>query len=209
VSIQGIWGHYPNEITEEHTFRLLVANPQGLFLGGNKVSTEHGFASCTALRSSVFCLAETNVNWSHPKVIPKSSAAAKKVWYHSNQSLSHTKGNFSSLNQPGGTLTLVCNKWASRVIMKGQDPFRLGRLSFITAYWVCIQTPHTVGPKTSTSQPYRNLSRSFREAGLLSNPKPCQQFIYDLQAWIKHMSSQGYSIIFGIDSKTYAMLKQI
>lgn len=209
MSIQGIWGHYPNEITEEHTFRLLVANPQGLFLGGNKVSTEHGFASCTALRSSMLCLAETNVNWSHPKAIPKPSAAAKKVWYHSNQSTSDTKENFSSLNQPGGTLTLVCNKWASRVIMKGQDPFRLGRLSFITAYWVCIQTPHTVGPKTSTSQQYRNLSRSFREAGLLSNPKPCQQFIYDLQAWIKYMSSQGYSIIFGIDSKTYAMLKQI
>jgi hypothetical protein len=34
--------------------------------------------------------------------------------------------------QPGGTATIVCHNWASRVIGKGENPLGLGRWSYIT-----------------------------------------------------------------------------
>ena len=156
---------------------------------------------------------ETNINWSHPHALPILGHLSKKVWTHSSHSVSHTKENFSALNQPGGTLTSICKKWTSRVIGKGKDPYGLGWGSYvivrgknnikvlvITAYRVCTQSTNLAGPNISMSQQHRHLSWTFRESGFSVDPKPWIQFIYDLQAWIEYMSSQGHSIILGINA---------
>ncbi|MFN9981286.1 MAG: hypothetical protein ACK53Y_15280, partial [bacterium] len=153
------------------------------------------------------------MNWGNPKVQGKFYGVLRKIWRHTKTSKSYTKEGFTSESQPGGTVTMVCNNWTSRVIEEGVDPFGLGRWSYIvlrgkgsikilliTAYRVCQQTMNTVGPKTSTAQQFRVLSEQFREANRVDDPIPRHQFIVDLQGWIEHMVEQSYQIILGIDA---------
>jgi hypothetical protein len=145
--------------------------------------------------------------------LKKYHSSIKKTWKHSTHSKSFTKENFTSEQQPGGTLTLACNHWTSRVIEHGIDPYGLGRWSFlvlrgkggikiliVTAYRACQQTIQSVGHKTATAQQFRALSKTFRDADLLDDPVPRKQFIVDLQAWIEHKVAEGYQIILGIDA---------
>jgi hypothetical protein len=46
--------------------------------------------------------------------------------------MSQIEGNFQSSHQPGGTLTAIVDNWSSRIRGKGQDPFGLGRWSYIS-----------------------------------------------------------------------------
>lgn len=158
-------------------------------------------------------MAETNVNLSIPTARKKLQNLLKKVWQHSVTMTSHTKENFGSINQPGGTLMTITGNWTSRVIERGVDPYNLGRWTYftlrgqngikilmVTAYRVCTQTVSSVGPNISTAQQYRNLSQQFRQADLTHDPKPQHQFIADLQAWLESKIASGYSIILSIDA---------
>jgi hypothetical protein len=115
------------------------------------------------------------------------------------------------LYKPGGTLTAVTDLWTSRVELKGVDPFGLGRWSFlalrgkkshfiylITVYRVCDNKDS--GPKTAYRQQFRHLSKSYHQQNNLQTPDPYKQCIMDLQAWLEHLVSQGYSIILSLDS---------
>jgi hypothetical protein len=159
------------------------------------------------------CVAESNVNWENPKALQNFHGLLRKVWKHSKASKSFTKDEFISENQPGGTVTMVYNKWTSRVIESGEDPFGLGRWSFLTlrgrgnikvllviAYRVCKQTVQSVGPKTSTAQQFRVLSQQFREADRTDDPIPRHHLIEDLQGWLDHKTAEGNYIILGIDA---------
>jgi len=182
------------------------------------LETEHSLGRTHALGVGVLCLAETNVNWGHPQILNKFHCSLRKIWKHSTHSKSFTADNFTSEEQPGGTLTLVCNHWTSRVIERGVDPFGLGRWSYlvlqgkenikiliITAYRVCRQTIQSAGHKTATAQKFRALSKTFRDADLENDPIPRRQFIVDLQSWIEHMSEEGYQIILSINAnETYS-----
>jgi len=44
------------------------------------------------------------------------------------------------------------------------------------------------------------LSKKFREAEMVIDPKPRTQFIINLQAWLEQKSKDGYGIIFNIDA---------
>jgi hypothetical protein len=109
-------------------------------------------------------------------------------------------------------VTLITGNSTSRVIDCQTDPFGLGRWSYfiirgkdrvkilvITAYCVCVQSAAMAGPKTSTSQQFQRLSKTFWLADRTDDPIPRIQFIMDLQAWIEHHVQKGCSIILGID----------
>jgi hypothetical protein len=53
------------------------------------------------------------------------------MWKYTCAVTSHTKEDNPQEYQPGGTLAIVCNKWTSRVVEKGTDPFGLGRWTYI------------------------------------------------------------------------------
>ncbi len=198
---------------DDSIFRILVSNPKGLKLTYDILETEHSLGRVHSLGVSVLSLAETNVNWNHPKVPGRFHKSIRKIWRHSAVSKSSTNDSFTSETQPGGTLTMACGNWTSRIIEKGVDPFGLGRWSYlvlrakgttklliVTAYRVCRQTIASAGPKTATSQQFRLLSQSFHEADLDDDPIPHHQFIVDLQAWLEHRVESGYHIVLGIDA---------
>ncbi|MFN9979955.1 MAG: hypothetical protein ACK53Y_08590, partial [bacterium] len=79
----------------------------------------------------ILSITETKLNWSrytsfHVK------GEFHKTWQFSTLSSSQVNEQFASDYQPYGTLTAVMDWWTSRVHSKGQDPFGLGRWSFIT-----------------------------------------------------------------------------
>jgi len=208
-----VWGHFPESIDDSSTLRILFTNPKGIKLSSDILETEYSLGRCHSLRVGALCVAESNVNWENLRAFQKFHGLLRKVWKHSKVSKSFIKDEFISENQPGGTVTMVYNKWTSRVIESGEDPFGLGRWSFltlqgrgnikvilVTAYRVCKQTVQSVDPRTSTAQQFRVLSQQFREADRLDDPIPRHQFIVDLQGWLEHKTADGYYIILGIDA---------
>ncbi len=111
------------------------------------------------LGAGAVCLAETNLNWKHPRVHNQLKESLKKTWRHSASVTSHITEDIMGENQPGGTLTIVTNNWTSRIIERGSDPYGLGRWTYITlrgknglkillvrAYRVCTQALSSIGP---------------------------------------------------------------
>jgi hypothetical protein len=122
---------------------------------------------------------------------------------------SHTPDSFLSHHQPGGTLTAICENWVSRVIGKGEDPFGLGRWSYVTlrgvgsakitvvtAYNACV----SAGDTTYYHQQLRVLSRLHREQRIEAPPNPRRQFILDLQSWLEYLQSEGHQFILAMDA---------
>jgi hypothetical protein len=99
----------------------VFANPHGLQLGADVYSTYDAFISVASLNAGVLSLAETNINGDHPLAKPNLYQVTKKVWKHSAVAFSHTNKGFNDLYQPGGTMTMACRNWTSRVIEKGVD----------------------------------------------------------------------------------------
>jgi hypothetical protein len=131
------------------------------------------------------------------------------VWKSSVLQASHTPDPTLSTYQPGGTLIAVCENWVSRVIAKGEDPFGLGRWSYVTlrgtgeskitvvtAYNAC----QSLGDTTYYQQQLRILSRLHREQNIHTSLNPRRQFILDLQSWLEYLQSEGHLFILAMDA---------
>jgi hypothetical protein len=127
---QKVWGHYPDPINPDETFRILLNNPRGLKLGKSIKGTLHSFSVIEKLEVGTLCIPEANVNWPHTGSYPKLTQMTRKIWKNHSIVTSQIRENFESENQPGGTVTIVTNKWTSWIIEKGVDPFGLGRWTF-------------------------------------------------------------------------------
>ena len=207
------WGHHPDQIDINSTFRIFFNNPSGLKLTSDQLSVQYSLSMLNTLGTGAVCLAETNLNWKHPRVHNQLKESLKKTWRHSASVTSHITEDIMGENQPGSTLTIVTNNWTSRIIERGSDPYGLGRWTYITlrgknglkillvtAYRVCTQALSSIGPHTSTAQQHHLLAKSYREANEIDNPIPRLQFIVDLQAWLEHKVQNNYSIILSIDA---------
>ncbi len=165
------------------------------------------------MAAGAICLPETNTNWGHRSSHKLFSTILHKTWKHTSYSVSHTKEEFEGINQPGGTANIISDKWSSRVLDKGTDPFGLGRWSHITlrgaakrkvlvvtAYRVSQKSVKSVGPATSAAQQFRKLLQQFRNSGIQEEPCSRHQFILDLQAWLEHKIQDQYDIILSLDA---------
>jgi hypothetical protein len=97
---------------------------------------------------------------------------------------------------------------------QGDRPYGLGRWSYmmltgkgnrkvviVTAYRVCSATVGTSGDCTAYMQQFRSLL-AYNNDNKITNtiPKPNQQFVLDLQAWIEMLQADGASIILSLDA---------
>jgi hypothetical protein len=145
----------------------MLQNPRGLKLFSNNAEVHYSLAICQELGVSALGMQETNINWGHKLAHTILHNAAKKTWEHYSYSVSHTEDKFMT-----GTATILANKWISRIVDKGTDPFGLGRWNYITlrgkngkrvtlitAYRVCVQTLAACGQTMATTQQHRMLSK--------------------------------------------------
>jgi hypothetical protein len=137
----------------------------------------------------------------------------RQTWQHSSISYSRAKEDFISSYQPGGTATMICDNWTSRVLGRGEDPHGLGRWSYmilrgkgttkvaiITAYNVSQKYHLEHSERTAYKQQYRLLSAAIRNDNLPIAPNPRRQFIMDLQSWIEHLIHTEHDIILSMDA---------
>jgi len=165
-----MWGHSLETIEVNSTFRVFLQNPNGLSVYQNNHLLRQDLQLCHDYGASVLCFPETNTNWNQEGQLTTMQYLFRGIWRSSTLQSSHTPDSFLSTYQPGGTLTAVCENWVSRVIGKGEDPFGLGRWSYVTmrgtgsmkltivtAYNACVSS----GDTTYYHQQLRVLSRLF------------------------------------------------
>jgi hypothetical protein len=113
--------------------------------------------------------------------------------------------------QPGGTATIITDRWTCHIITTGMDPYDLGRWSYVTLRGksdttICIITAYRVcndkytGLKTAYQQQKHQLSAIFRDQKKQPQVDPYKQFIIDLQCWITSLQSVGTQIILCLDN---------
>jgi hypothetical protein len=123
--------------------------------------------------------------------------------------VSKSPEEFLSQYQPGGTTTILCNNWISRVVARGEDPIGLGRWSFftlcgkghkkltiITAY----NASYSQGDTTNFRQQQRTLSHLHIHHSQHVTSQPRRQFILDLQSWLEELIAQHHEIILAMDA---------
>ena len=154
-------------------------------------------------------LSETNNNWKSGLVKECFRKAVSKTWEPAKFRSSTSDWKSNSIYKPGGTVTMATGRWSGRVSMAGQDPWRLGRFSYVgtkgkSGAKLLIITLYRVGanisikrdgPKTVHHQEWNLL----RNKGV-EDPNPRDQVIEDLISFIKVNQEQEYEIILAADA---------
>jgi hypothetical protein len=185
----------------------------------NIKATKDGTDTFTAFKrlkkhqAGIISLAETNSNWKNGLIRENFRNQMFKNWENCKYRTSTSNWKSNSLNKPGGTITMATNRWSGRASMSGEDPWGLGRFSyigtegkkidkkqrklmFITLYRVCDkQTTKKSGAATI----YRQEWNLLRNNGV-ADPNPRAQVIEDLISFIKSNQQQGYEIILAGDA---------
>ncbi len=190
------------------TFRLFLQNPNGLCLTTKPHSLQNDLIQCRNYGASVLCLPETNINWDIPHQHAILHNILRQTWQATVYCASKSPEEFLSDTQPGGTTTILCDNWTSRLLEKGEDPIGLGRwyvtlrgkgdrkVLIITAYNASL----TTGETTNFRQQQRTLTHlhQLHKQQVTANPRP--QFILDLQSWIQSKIESGHDIILALDA---------
>jgi len=206
-----IFGRIPESIVTATTFRLLLRNPNGIRPTVTDPDFMFSLHLCNEIGAGAICIAETNLNWHQTKHLVSLRRCLNRNWSASKYQVSIPEEVFTGNYQPGGSATLIVDRWTSRVIKSGMDPFGLGRWSYvflrgkqdiniciITAYRVCADK--YTGPKTAYQQQRRQLSAMFRQVNKVVDPDPNRQFILDLQGWISYIQMDGAQVILSLDN---------
>jgi hypothetical protein len=205
------FGHIPESIYTDSTFRLLLQNPNGICPSVTNPNFMFSLHLCNEIGAGAICLAETNLNWHHTQHPASLRRCLHRNWSASKYQMSIPDEVFLGDYQPGGTLTLIVDRWTSRVIKSGMDPYGLGRWSYVilrgkqninicvvSAYRVCNEK--YTGPKTVYQQQRRQLCTLFRQKGKVVDPNPNRQFILDLQSWLSYIHLEGSQVILSLDN---------
>jgi hypothetical protein len=168
--------------------------------------------STKQLSSRFIGLAETKVNWDQPCHLHVVSSAIRQQFKSFIIQHSVHPQVFLTPNKPGGTLSILLDRWVSRFVEKGQDPYGLGQWSYltvrsksktivmITEYRVCNSSISSTGDTTASAQQFCSLQQASNKEGSLTTPHPHCQMLLDLKAWISKLQSEQCSIILCIDN---------
>jgi hypothetical protein len=206
-----VFGHLPQEIDTSLTLRIVLQNPNGIRPSVTEPDFMFSLHLCHQIGVGAICLAETNLNWNHSQHSTALRRCLHRNWSSSKFQPSIPEEKFIGNYQPGGTITIVTDRWTSKVITTGSDPYGLGRWSYIilkgkadvhiciiTAYRVCDEK--FTGPKTAYQQQKRHLAALFRQQNGTVTADPFKQFIMDLQSWITSLQETGTQIILCLDN---------
>jgi exonuclease III len=203
------WGHSLPIIDSTKVFRVFLQNPNGLRLSGSTLPLQQDLRTCSEYGAAAICLPEANLNWNIPSTRDLFSSLLRKTWRNSAYSTLQPPKEFLSNRQPGGTATVICDNWTSRIIERGADPLCLGRWSYITLRGkgttkVTIVSAYNAtssqGDTTNYQQQLRSLSRLHREHNQKVTVNPRRQFILDLQGWLEIKLLEGHKIVLGVDA---------
>jgi hypothetical protein len=203
------WGHSLSTINANSTFRVFLQNPNGLPFDSKYHSLHHDFLQCRNYGAAVECLPEANVNWDLPEQRQSFYNLLYKTWKASVSCTSKAPEEFEAPYQPGGTATIICDNWTSRVLDKGEDPVGLGQWTYITLQGkgtkkvtvvTAYNASYTTGGTTNFCQQQRVLTNLHIHHKQVTEANPRKQFILDLQSWLEHQLTQNHEIILAMEA---------
>jgi len=137
----------------------------------------------------------------------------RDIWQNSSFHTSKSQEDFLASYQPGGTATIICDRWASRVVSKGADPLGLGWWNYVVLpgkgtkkiFIINAYNPRPASGDTTVYQQHVHLlSALYHHRQKKSPPNPHRQFFLDLQAWLEPIQADGHAIILSINAnETY------
>jgi hypothetical protein len=143
-------------------------------------------------------LSETNIDW-QSEAKGEFYEKFRRVYHHTRISTSSSSIKYNTNYQPGGTLTMITDKYTGCATGTGNDP--LGRWSYIeilgqgctillvTVYNVCKHSGKQVGSRTAHTQ---QASLLLREGRTVS---PRKAFLDDFEAQVRVWRQAGHELI--------------
>lgn len=185
------------------SIRFLFQNINGIRSYNEWSPWTHACHSLQELQVDIFGIAETNIKWNK-----KHQTTARRLCQrHYNSALIATSSSNDITKtdyQPGGTATIITNKWTGRSTSNIHDTSGLGRwsgfkmrrnnnkhLNVITVYQPTISN----GSQTC----YQQHMNILRQKGI-KNPNPRKQLISDLTNVITHWNNNGDFTIVMMDA---------
>lgn len=177
----------------QYQLQIIPTNPNGLSITNHYHILLQDLQHCRDYGAAVICLPETNTNWHLPDLHQKFKNALHRTWPQSQYQTSRSPEEFLSQYQPGGTTTIVCNNWISRIVDRGEDPLGLGSWSYFTLRGkgqgkVTIVTAYNPSTSTGNKANYRQqqhtLSRLHIHYQQHTNANPQRQlFLISKHGW--------------------------
>jgi len=149
----------------------------------------------------IMALSETNISWNNPNVKRHFMSRIKQVWPIVNILTAASTELRDTTYQPGGVSLILQGGWSGHTTNNHSDPLgrwatttlqgRDGRtVALITAYRVCQQTVSPERDQTAFMQQWRALRSQGHD-----DPKPRQQCLQDLKAFIQGFRDQHTPVI--------------
>ncbi len=203
------WGHSLPVIDPSKVFRVFLQNPNGLSLKYKNFPLQNDFYISHDYRAPILSLPETNVNWNLTYQSSIFMSLLHNTWRTSAYSFSKALKDFLSQYQPGGTATIVCNDWVSRVFDIGEDHLALGWWSFVTLQGkgqkkitivMAYNASLILGDTTNFHQQQWVLTTLHVAHNQRVDSQPRRQFMLDLQAWLEHIIQDNHEGILSMDA---------
>jgi hypothetical protein len=201
--------HLPLPTLQQTEIRLISHNINTLQTT-NQAELGATFDLYQELDPTIIGIQECNKNWSlYDRTDGPTREVIKRRWTGAKIVTAHCKEKvFTGPHQPGGITQMTLKKITGRVVSHGKDT--LGRYAWqeillngertlivITAYRIPQDSLTGCGPETSAMQQWRSL----RSQGI-EIPKPRQQVLDDLIAFIKPHEAKGNEVIIMMDANS-------
>jgi len=161
------------------------------------------------LNTNIMCLSETQTAWENTGVRDAIAKEFRRNDRYTSLTGSSSKAQAFSVVKPGGTAIIADGNWSGRIIKRGEDPYGLGRWSYIViegkkrtklmvicGYRCCKgQRIQSVGALTAYSQQYHLLKKRGKKY-----PNPQKQFITDLKKFISESIIDANEILLCVDA---------
>jgi hypothetical protein len=198
-----VFGHDMELPKPDNTTRLVSLNVNGFCRGDDYQDVLETAQSLKTSSSNIAAFSKTNTDWWTKAAKGKIYEKVQRIYHQARISTSSSIIRCKTLYQPGGTLTMVTDKYTGRVQSMGQDGI-FGRWSYITMigkqgqlitvvtiYNVCNQQGTRSGHRTAHMQQLSLLIRQGRTV------QPREAFLDDFDQQVKSWIEAGHELIIG------------
>jgi hypothetical protein len=205
-----LFGHAPEPIKEDKTWRLVGENTNGIKPYGGSADLISVMERLKLLQTGTIAFQETNLEWHNKSYRDEFQKLLVKTFGAARVDYITTKDKFETLPfKPGGTASAALGKMVHRVVKTGRDNTGCGRWSYITfngkenkhitvinAYIVC---PKRDPGDTTTSRQQQCVQYADEEL----RPyvlDPNKQTLIDLQYFFQELLQGGDEVILFLDA---------
>jgi hypothetical protein len=205
-----LFGHAPEPIEEDKTWRLVSGNTNGIKPYGGSADLISVMERLKLLQTGTVAFQETNLEWHNEGYRDEFQKLLVKAFGAARVDHSTTKDKFeTSPFKPGGTASAALGKMVHRVVKTGRDDTGCGRWSYITfngkenkhitvinTYRVCSQRDPGDTTASRQKQCVQYADEELRPYVL----DPHKQTLIDLQYFVQELQQGGEEVIIFMDA---------